>query len=125
MICVLDYLSNPNYLIMCCGILCVHYTLLINPHPHLQVQLHLNKMSVFNEEYEYQMYSYINHYSCTVSFHSKDRGTSFCCRISMSKCFTHTYICKVYDYITTDGSGSILTGPSSDKYFYTKSSIPQ
>ena len=117
MICVLDYLSNSNYLIMCCGILGVHYTLFVNPHPHLQVQLHLNKMSVFNKEYEYQLYSYINHYSCTINFHTKDRGTSFCCGISMSKCFTHTYICMVYDYITTDGSGSILTGPSSDKYF--------
>ena len=117
MICVLDYLSNANYLIMCCGMLCVHYTLFINPHPHLQVQLHLNKISVFNEEYEYQLYSYINHYSCTISFHSKVRSTSFCCRISMSKCFTHTYICKVYDDPkTTGGSYSIFTGPSSDKY---------
>ena len=105
MICVLDYLSNANYLIMCCGMLCVHYTLFINPHPHLQVQLHLNKISVFDEEYEYQLYSYINHYSCTISFHSK---------VFVAE---HTYICKVYDDpITTGGSYSILTGPSSDKY---------
>ena len=31
MICVFDYLSNSNYPIMCCGILCVHYTLFMNP----------------------------------------------------------------------------------------------
>ena len=104
LICVLDCLSNSNDLVICCCIICVLYPSIINPHPHLHVHLniyplilHLNRISIFNEHY---VYSYINHYSCTIHFHNKDRGTQFCCGVSMS--FAQSYIYMFSDYITTD-----------------------
>ena len=67
LICFLVCLSNFNILIMLCGI-CVHYISNINHHPHIHVHpnsyalplyLYHSKMSMFNEQYEYQLY--INH----------------------------------------------------------------
>ena len=76
----------------------------------------LNKMSIFNEHYVYQSYSYINHYSCTIYFYNKDRGASFCCGVSISNCFAQLYICMFSNYITTYGPGSIIIGPPYDMY---------
>ena len=76
LICFLVFLSNFNVLRMLCGIR-VHYISIINPHPHIHVYVHPNsyplirhhsKMSMFDEQYEYQLY--INHYSCAIHFYN-------------------------------------------------------
>ena len=96
--CFLVCLSSFNVLIMLCGIR-VHYISIINPHPHIHGHPNIyplirnnSKMSMLDDHYEYQLY--INHYSCAIHFYNRDRGISFCCKDSISKCFTsHTFVC--------------------------------
>ena len=98
--CFLVCLSSFNVLIMLCGIR-VHYISIINPHPHIHghpnnypLIRNNSKMSMFDDQYEYQLY--INQYSCAIYFYNRDRGISFCCKDSISKCFTSPYICMHY-----------------------------
>ena len=83
----------------------------VHPNSYPQIRHH-SKMSMFDEQYEYQLY--IHHYSCVIHFYNRDRGLSFCYRDSISKCFTPPYIFLHYGFITINSSR--LTGPRCDKY---------
>ena len=98
--CFLVCLSSFKVRIMLCGIR-VHYISIINPHPHIHGHPNIyplirnnSKMSMLDDQYEYQLY--INHYSCAIHFYNRDRGISFCCKDSISKCFTSPDICMHY-----------------------------
>ena len=100
MTCFIGCLSSFNVLIMVCGIR-VHYISIINPHPYIHRHPNIyplirnhSKISMFDDQYEYQLY--INHYSCVIHFYNRDRGISFCCKDSISECFTSPYICMHY-----------------------------